>query len=59
MVPPISIIFFEVSFTSFNHFAIFTPKALYVFLGFRHRYLIVSDATVNVIVYSITPSLLV
>lgn len=30
-----------------------------MFLGFSHRYLVVSDATMNVIFYSIIPSLLV
>lgn len=59
MVPPISTIFFEVSFTSFNRFAIFTPKALYMFLGFGHRYLIGTDATMNAVFYSIISSLLV
>lgn len=36
------------SLTSFNSFIIFSIKALYIFLRFIYRYLVVSLATVNI-----------
>ena len=38
-----------------NSFVTFTPKPLYLFFRFSHRYVTVSDATMNVIFYSISP----
>lgn len=46
--------FLKSSFTSFDSFMIFPPKALYISFRFSHRYFMVSDVTMNITFYSIT-----